>query len=296
MTTWRLAHGLTIDCSRPVLVGIINVTPDSFADGGRHLDPIAARDAAELMAAHGADMIDLGGESTRPGSARVAADEQLRRVLPVLQAVRRGGGSLARIPISIDTTLGAVGLAVLDAGANAVNDVSGGEEDASLLHAAASRGAGYVLMHRLRTPEADSYSDRYERPPAYDDVVDDVGEWLNRCAMPRAFAAGLSPDQLVVDPGLGFGKSVEDNLALIRGTGRLVSQTGRPVMSALSRKSFVGRISLNRDSTPEERLEGTLALSVLHLGAGARVFRVHDVAPHAAALRAAWMTMEPRGT
>jgi dihydropteroate synthase len=147
-------------------------------------------------------------------------------------------------------------------------------------------------MHRLTTPEKDSYSDRYERPPAYTDVESDVTRAFATHLLPALARAGVDPEQIVVDPGLGFGKSVEDNLRLIDAASRMSAALGRPVMSALSRKSFVGRVSLGRDSTPAERLEGTLALSVLHLLRGARIFRVHDVEPHARAIRAAWAAME----
>lgn len=283
--TWVLAegHGLAID--RPLIVGILNVTPDSFADGGKHDDPARALDAANLMASQGADMLDLGGESTRPGAARVDAAEQLRRVLPVLEAIRRDRGPASALPISIDTTSETVARAALNAGAHAINDVSAGTESQDgTLRAAADHRAGLVLMHRLVPPTADQFSDRYAEPPRYADVVQEVRAALSN-RLTAALTAGLTADQIVLDPGLGFGKSVDDNLRLIARTRDLLS-LGRPVMSALSRKSFVGRVSLGRDSHPDERLEGTLALSVLHAHAGASLFRVHDVAAHRAVLDA----------
>ena len=289
MIPWRLARGTLLDCSSPLLVGIVNVTPDSFADGGRHLDPSHARDAALAMVAAGAGMLDLGAESTRPGAARIDGPTQVARLLPVIRAIRVAAPA---IPLSVDTTLAKVARMAIDEGVSAVNDVSGGSEDAGMAPLVAATGAGMIVMHRLTTPEKDSYSDRYERPPAYADVESDVTRAFATHLLPALARAGVAPEQIVVDPGLGFGKSVEDNLRLIDAASRMSAALGRPVMSALSRKSFVGRVSLGRDSTPAERLEGTLALSVLHLLRGARIFRVHDVEPHARAIRAAWAAME----
>jgi len=268
-------------------MAILNVTPDSFADGGRFASAGDVADAAQRALDEGADALDVGGESTRPGAARVPIDEQTRRVVPAIEAIRARG---ITAPITVDTTLAPVARAALDAGADAINDVSAGEEDPAVLALAAERGCGVILMHRLAPPDRDVYSDRYERAPEYTDVVGHVGGYLaGRVA--AAERAGVAPDAILVDPGLGFGKSVEQNLELIRHSGELASRAGRPVLSALSRKSFVGRAALGRDSGPSERLPGTLALSVLHLLAGARVFRVHDVAAHAGALAAAWATL-----
>ncbi|MCX5691649.1 MAG: dihydropteroate synthase, partial [Planctomycetota bacterium] len=287
-TTWHLAHHATLDLSRPVVVGILNITPDSFADGGRYLDPAAACAAASRMAEAGAHAIDLGGESTRPGSQRVSPEEQLARILPVIKAIRNTPGVLSTLPLSVDTTHASVARPALDAGANAINDVSGGTEDPAILDLAASTGAGLILMHRLREPGQDQYSDRYAAAPSYGNVVDAVTSCFERQLLPAAHARGVQPSQIVIDPGLGFGKSVDDNLQLIRGTPTLTTRLRLPLMSALSRKSFVGRISLGRDSTPAERLAGTLALSLEHLRYGATLFRVHDVAEHVQALAAAW--------
>lgn len=270
----------------PRILGIVNVTPDSFAGEGRHADPIAARDHAARLVAEGADALDIGAESTRPGAARVPADEQVRRLVPAIRAIRVLPGAAGRVPISVDTTLSAVARAAFDAGADAVNDVSAGAEDPALLALVAREGRGVVLMHRVRPPEADSYSDRYDTPPLEGDVVGIVRDALAGAAS-RARDAGVRPESILLDPGLGFGKTVEQNLALIR-AGVECLPPGYPLLSALSRKSFVGRVSLGRDSSPEERLAGTLALSVEHLRRGARFFRVHDVAAHAPALRAAW--------
>lgn len=288
---WVLARGggggggLALD--RPRLIAIINATPDSFHGASRVLDPAEAVDRAERSVGEGANALDIGGESTRPSAARVREAEQRERVLPIIHAVRRSGGVASRTPIIIDTTSEAVARAALDAGADAVNDVSAGLESPGMFALAAERGAGLIVMHRLAPPTADSYSDRYPREPDYPGgVVARVLGFL-RARASAAEAAGVARGALVLDPGLGFGKSVEQNLELIRHTGTF-SGAGFPVLSALSRKSFVGRVGLGRDSTPDERLPGTLALSVAHLAAGAMLFRVHDVGPHAQALRAAW--------
>jgi dihydropteroate synthase len=263
-------------------MGIVNVTPDSFSDGGRLATPESAAEFAARLALEGAAVLDVGGESTRPGSLRVDASEQIRRVVPAIRAIR------ARLPfvaISIDTTLAPVARAALDAGADSINDVSGATEDPSILALAAERRAGLVLMHRLRPPGEDSYSDRYPTPPSYTDVVLEVRDLLRRQS-DRALHSGVARESIILDPGLGFGKSVEHNAQLIRRTPELLS-LGFPILSGLSRKSFVGRLGLGRDSTPDERLPATLAASLEHQRRGARLFRVHDVAAHASAFRAA---------
>jgi len=255
MRTWNIVNrSFTLD--RPVVVGILNVTPDSFADGGHYMLLENAVVAAERMCDSGAGMIDIGGESTRPGSQPVDADEQIRRVVPVIRALRDRG---IAIPISVDTTSARVAAQALGAGADAINDVSAGRDDADMYKLAAATG-------------------RYAVTPKYHDVVEDVRTMLENTAA-SAVQAGVEADRIVLDPGLGFGKSVEDNLRLIDGTNRL-AELGFPVMSALSRKSFVGRWHLQRDSSPDERLEGTLLLSKRHRNFGATIFRVHDVLPH----------------
>lgn len=288
MSIWRLSADRSVALDRPVLMGILNVTPDSFFDGGTLQDTESAVRRAVRMIADGADILDLGAESTRPGAERVQVAEQIRRLLPALAAIR---AACPNIPISIDTTLPKVAEAALSAGADAINDVSGGvESNDEMLFLAAERGAAIVLMHRLRAPGEDRYSDQYQSTPAYDDVVATVGAFLAERAQ-RAMRAGVRPEGILLDPGLGFGKSVEQNLELIARTPELIARAGNPgqvfpLLSALSRKSFVGRVSLGRDSSPEERLPGTLALSVAHRAVGAAVFRVHDVAEHRAALAA----------
>lgn len=286
---WRMSSRVDLLLDRPRIMAILNVTPDSFSDGGRYPDASAAAGAAWRMVDEGADVIDVGGESTRPGSERVPASEQAKRVVPVVRAIRGLPGAAGAVAISVDTTLAEVAQAALDAGADAINDVSAGEEDSGMFALAAERGAGIVLMHRKAPPGSDSFSDRYTTPPRYGDVVREVGDYLGARAR-AAIAAGLRSEGVVVDPGLGFGKTVEQNLELIRRTGELVA-LGFPVLSGMSRKSFVGRASLGRDSSPAERLAGTIAMSVAHLAAGARLFRVHDVKEHAEALRAAWAVL-----
>lgn len=289
--SWSLARGRTIECDRPFVLAILNLTPDSFSDGGRlalvDAAVAAARDALEA----GADMIDIGGESTRPGASRVPAEAQIDRIVPVVRAIRAAGHPLAAVPISIDTTLEPVARAALDAGADVINDVSGGTEDPAILRLAAERGAGLILMHRELPPDRDRYSTAYgdEGPPAGSgDIVvrvrDALGEMLE-----RARRAGVDERAVVLDPGLGFGKTVEQNVELVVRTPELL-ELGRPILSAASRKSFVGAVSAPPGVTlaPGERLGGSIAFSLAHLGAGARLFRVHDVAEQARALRAAW--------
>lgn len=273
-----------IELDRPRLIAILNLTPDSFFDGGVLTDVHAAVATAVKAVADGADMLDLGGESTRPGAQRISADEQIRRTVPVIDAIRRVGGPLATIPISIDTTLAPVARAALDAGADAINDVSAGTEDDGMFALAAQRRAGLILMHRLRPPAEDSYSNQYAEGPNYADVVVTVCEFLRSRAM-AAIRAGVATERIVLDPGLGFGKTVEQNLELIRRTGE-IADLRFPILSALSRKSFTGIYGGLRDSTPQDRLAPTLELSIAHLHAGAILFRVHDVAEHVKVLAA----------
>ncbi|MCA9271714.1 MAG: dihydropteroate synthase [Phycisphaerales bacterium] len=279
-TTWQLAHGRTLDLTEPRIVAILNITPDSFSDGGDYNTLALAIERAKRCVAEGADVLEVGGESTRPGAERIAVEEQLERVLPVIEGIRE---ALPGIPISVDTTRSAVARHAVEAGAHIINDVSAGEEDDAMLALAAETGAGLVLMHRLRPPGEDSFSDRYAGEPEYADVVLDVRTYLED-RLRLAMNAGVREDAVVLDPGLGFGKSVEQNLDLIRRTPELCS-IGRAVMSAASRKSFVGRVGLGRDSEPSERLGGSVAVTVLHALAGAKLFRVHDVSAHAQALR-----------
>jgi dihydropteroate synthase len=281
---WRVSATKAIDLSTPCVMAILNVTPDSFSDGGMLDTPAAAARAAEAAVRAGAKVLDIGGESTRPGAEPVTPDQQLQRVVPAIIAIRSHPG-LRGAPITVDTTSAEVAETALCAGADGINDISAGRDDSRMLEVAARHACGIVLMHRLAPARADRYSDQYERAPVYTDVVAEVGAFLRERA-DAAISAGVARSGIVIDPGLGFGKTVEQNLELIRGTARLAA-LGFPVLSGLSRKSFTGRVSLGRDSHPGERLPGTIALSVLHYRAGARIFRVHDVPDHVAALHAA---------
>ncbi len=259
---WRTARR-AIDLSRPVLMGVLNITPDSFSDGGRYFRRDAALRRLEELQAEGADIVDIGGESTRPGSAPVSEREELRRVLPVIEAAAERVG----IPLSIDTTKAGVARAALAAGAEIVNDISGLRFDPELGSVAAETGAGLVLMHirgQPRTMQENIY---------YDDLVGEVLAELGT-SVQRALRAGCRREQLVVDPGIGFGKTAEQNLVLIEQLGRL-RELGVPVLVGPSRKSFIGKIL---GLAVEDRVEATLAACVVALLRGARLFRVHDVA------------------
>ena len=275
-------------------MAIMNATPDSFYAGSRVGDVAGALVRAEAFVREGAAIVDIGAESTRPGAASVSAGEQIERAVPMIRAIRSAGGAWGSIPISIDTTSSKVAAASLDGGADVVNDVSAGRDDPDMLDLVAERGAGLILMHRVRVPSEDSYSDQYQRAPMDGDVVVQVREFLLE-RTEAAIDAGVLPEAIVVDPGLGFGKSVEQNLELIRRTGELV-EMGSAVLSGLSRKSFVGRVEggigdvvrgHENQNDPDDRLAGTLALSLAHVLAGARICRVHDVSAHARAFRAA---------
>lgn len=279
---WDIPGG-RLTLTRPLVMGIVNVTPDSFSDGGAYPTADAARDAALRMVAEGADLLDVGGESTRPGAAPVPADEQTRRVVPVIRALRAAG---CPVPISVDTTRAAVAAESIRAGASIVNDVSAATDDAEMLGVVARAGSGLILMHRARKPDEDRYSDRYERPAMQGDVVAGVRAFLAG-RLEDAVASGVARERVALDPGLGFGKTVEQNLELIR-RGAEVAALGRPVVSGISRKSFAGRVGLGRDSEPAERVWSSVGLAVAHAVRGAHVHRVHDVRAHAEALRAAW--------
>jgi dihydropteroate synthase len=253
----------TLDWSRTYLMGVVNVTPDSFSDGGRFLDSTAAvRQGLELAEA-GADILDVGGESTRPGADPVSAAEELARVIPVLEGVRDGCG----IPLSIDTYKAEVAAAACRAGATVVNDVSGLTLDPELGAAVAEAGAALVVGHIRGTPLT------MQSDVSYEDVLAEVVDGL-RESVELAVAAGVSPERILVDPGIGFGKSVAGNLTLIRGAGALRERLGHAVLLGPSRKSFIGKLT---GAGVEERLPGTLAALVVGRLSGADVMRVHDV-------------------
>ncbi len=259
------------------VMGILNVTPDSFSDGGQWEDPQLAAERGLVLVEEGASIIDVGGESTRPGAAEVPAEEELRRVLPVVERLREATNAL----ISIDTRKAAVAEACLDAGADWVNDVSGLRFDPRLAKVVASRpGTRLVLMHSLRPPGEDQYSTAYDATgsPVYDDVVADVLRWLRAQAL-VALDAGVPSDCLWLDPGFGFGKTYEQNLDLLRRLPEFTS-TGLPLLVGTSRKSTLGRLLAGHSSSdlpPDQRLEGSLATVAWAVSAGAACVRVHDV-------------------
>jgi dihydropteroate synthase len=244
---------------RPLVMGVLNVTPDSFSDGGRWLDPDAAVARGLAMVAEGADVVDVGGESTRPGAAAVEEAEELRRVVPVIEALA------PHVRVSVDTRKAAVAERAVAAGATLVNDVS-----ASLDAVAAAAGVGWVAMHMRGEPRT------MQASPEYGDVVGDVEAFLVARAE-RARGAGVQ--EVWIDPGIGFGKTAGHNLALLRRLGRLVA-TGYPVMVGTSRKSFLGRLSVAEGEEPapvDDRLEASLATAVWAMDQGAAMVRVHDV-------------------
>ncbi len=257
---------------RTVVMGIVNVTPDSFSDGGKYFDPSRAVAHGEQMARDGADIVDIGGESTRPGARPVSADEEISRVLPVIRGLR----AKISLPISIDTTKSEVARAALDEGADVVNDISALGFDPAMAPLVAREKAPIVLMHMQGTPRI------MQQNPFYENVVEEVKEFLRR-RVQFALAAGVEADKIIVDPGIGFGKNIEHNLALLRGLGAL-ADLGRPILVGTSRKTFIGKLL---DAAPEERLEGSLAAAVAAALAGANIVRVHDVKEAARAVRVA---------
>ena len=259
--------GLAMD--RPQIMGILNVTPDSFSDGGRFLDPAAALAQARAMAADGAALLDIGGESTRPGAAEVPVAEEIARTEPVIAALRGAG-----VPLSIDTRKAEVARAALAAGAGLVNDVSALTFDAALAGVVAAAGVPLVLMHARGTPAT------MQEDPVYDDVLLDVYDWLER-RIAVAEAAGIARGQIVVDPGIGFGKTAAHNLALIRGLS-LFHGLGCPVLLGASRKRFIGTIS--GEERADRRVAGSLAVALAGAAQGVHLLRVHDVAETRAAL------------
>lgn len=256
---------------RPAIWGVLNVTPDSFSDGGCWADPARAVERGLVLEAEGADVIDVGGESTRPGAEPVDTEEETRRVLPVIHAL---AAELKFATISIDTLKAEVARRAVDAGAQWINDPSGGDADPAMLDAAATSSARYVCMHMRGTPRT------MQRRPHFDDAVGEVCEEL-RAKLWRCLDAGVRPDRLWADPGLGFGKRLKDNLDLM---GRLNEFTslGVPLLVGASRKSFIG--TLSGVETPNERLAGSLAAAALLAERGASALRVHDVGATAQAL------------
>ncbi|MEW6472675.1 MAG: dihydropteroate synthase [Actinomycetota bacterium] len=262
----------------PAVMGIVNVTPDSFSDGGRFLDAGRAVEHGLELAAAGAAVLDVGGESTRPGSRPVPAGEQVRRVVPVIR--RLAAEAPGRVAISVDTTDASVAAAALEVGATVVNDITAGRGDRRMLPLVAEAGAGYVFMHMQGTPAT------MQDDPRYDDVVAEVGAFL---AERRAAAreAGIADEELMADPGLGFGKTVAHNLTLLARLPEVARAAGVPLLVGPSRKGFIGVVS-GAPGAPlpvDQREDGTLAAAVWALDHGAAMVRVHDVAPVADAVR-----------
>jgi dihydropteroate synthase len=244
-------------------MGIVNVTPDSFSDGGLHFDPDAAIAHALQLVEAGADLLDVGAESTRPGSAAVPPEEQLRRLVPVLRALR----PRVVVPISIDTTSAQVARAALDLGADVINDTSGVRADAAMPAVLAASDCGVVVMHMQGTPRT------MQQSPAYADVVREVAAWM-RERLAALATAGIAAERIVLDPGIGFGKLLQHNLALLRDLDRLQA-LGRPLVVGASRKSFLG--ALLDEPAPRARLAGDLAVVAHARAAGVAILRVHDV-------------------
>lgn len=263
--------------SRTWLMGILNVTPDSFSDGGLFLDRERAVRRGLELAADGADIIDVGGESTRPGSLPVPEAEELGRVIPVIKELRPRTEAL----LSVDTSKAAVAAAAVEAGADIINDVSALRADPAMAGVVAASGAGLVIMHMKGTPRT------MQLNPEYDDVLAEVRDFLE-ARIEAAESAGIPRERIIVDPGIGFGKNLEHNLDLIACLDRL-REVGRPLLMGISRKSFLGRIL---GLPPEERLEGTIAVSVLCVLKGADILRVHDVKQVARAVKVAEAVLE----
>ncbi len=249
---------------RTLVMGILNVTPDSFSDGGQHASVETALAHARRLLDEGADIIDVGGESTRPGADPVAAEEELRRVIPVIEGIRR----FSQVPISVDTTKAVVARAAVQAGAQVINDVSGLAADPEIATVAASTGAYVVIMHTLGPPKTMQLQIRYS------DVVADIITFLRR-QIEVAVAAGIPRERIIIDPGIGFGKTVGHNLEILRRL-REFLVLEQPILMGTSRKSFIGRVL---DLPVDQRLEGTAATVALSIANGAAIVRVHDVLP-----------------
>lgn len=272
---WQLGGARLPLGGRTLLMGVVNVTPDSFSDGGRFPSEGTAVAHGTTLRREGADILDVGGESTRPGASPVAEDEELRRVLPVVKRLAAGGAL-----VSVDTSKANVARECLVAGAHAVNDVTAGR-DPAMFRVVAERGAGVVLMHMQGEPRT------MQREPHYDDVVKEVAQFLLERAR-AAQAAGVKRDAIVLDPGIGFGKTTEHNLTLLRHMEALRA-LGYPVLVGASRKGFVGQLTREGDEipSPQDRLEGTLAAHLMARERGADVLRVHDVRAHRRAFQVA---------
>ena len=265
-------HGRVDLARRTLVMAVLNVTPDSFFDGGRHFDAGQAIADGLAMAQAGADIIDIGGESSRPAAVPVAEADELDRVIPVIQGLRRQ----CTLPISIDSYKAAVARAALDAGADIVNDISALGFDPAMVQVVTSEKVPVILMHMQGTPRT------MQSDPQYDDVVREVRDFLAE-RLYDAMDAGIDAEAIILDPGIGFGKTIEHNLQLLRGLPMLAA-LGQPLLVGVSRKAFIGKIL---GLEPEQRLEGSLAAGVAAVLGGANIIRVHDVAPTCRAVRVA---------
>ena len=271
----------TIDLGRVLIMGVLNVTPDSFSDGGRFSDPDRAFERAMEMEAEGAGVIDIGGESTRPGSEPVTIDEELDRVLPVIRRMREN----LHIPISIDTTKGHVAAQAIDSGAEIINDISGLRFDPSIAGIAAKTGASLILMHSRGTPA------NMQKLPPVEDVLSEIIAGL-RWSVDQAVQRGVKHEKIILDPGIGFGKTPRQNLQLINNLNRIVEEFGLPVLLGTSRKSFIqktldSRMQAESRDALRESSTGTIASNVIGVLRGANILRVHDVGETVAAVRLA---------
>ncbi|RKX47376.1 MAG: dihydropteroate synthase [Verrucomicrobia bacterium] len=260
---WQCRDRTVVLGRRTLVMGILNVTPDSFSDGGNYSDPSAAVARALEMAAQGADIIDIGGESTRPGAQPVPIEEEIRRVVPVIEKIREQSDVL----LSIDTMKAETAGRALEAGADIINDISAFETDPRMVDIAAETQAGVVLMHMKGSPQT------MQSNPVYDSVVQEVGSYLDQ-RIRFAEQNGVRRECIVADPGIGFGKTSEHNLELLRGLPEL-AQCGCPVLVGASRKSFIGKV-LDREN-PSERRAGSLGAAAWAVQRGAHILRVHDV-------------------
>lgn len=257
---------------RTWIMGVINITPDSFSDGGRYFDKDKALERGFQLIEEGSDIIDIGGESTRPGSEPISPEEEIGRVVPLITALRKRTDTL----ISIDTTKSEVAQAALDAGADIINDISALRFDPRMAPLVAEEDVPVILMHMKGTPKTMQVN------PTYEDVLLEVKAFLEE-SIDKAQASGIKKEKIIIDPGIGFGKRLKDNLILINNL-HMLEELERPILIGVSRKSFIGSIL---DSPPEERLEGTIASAVLSVIHGAHILRIHDVSSVKKAVRVA---------
>ncbi len=267
--TWKVDGNVIDLTSRGMIMGVLNVTPDSFSDGGEFFATEAALEHGLTMTQNGADIIDIGGESTRPGAQPVLPDEELSRVLPVIEGLVQA----AQVRLSIDTSKAVVARAALDAGASIINDITGGRGDPAIFALAAEKGVALIIMHMQGTPQT------MQANPTYDDVVAEVADFF-RQQYELAVRSGIDPTCLAFDPGIGFGKTVAHNLSLLAHLDQLRIED-RPLVVGVSRKSFLGKMT----AAPLEKATATVALTSLLRERGAQILRVHEVAENADALR-----------